>query len=58
MLVDEHGAAIFSTVERTFVSSGVRFTNPMAMLLEVTGGKIVKMHLYEDTRTIADAYYG
>jgi uncharacterized protein len=58
ILVDERGAAIFTTVERTFTSSGVRFTNPMAMLLEVSAGEIVKMHLYEDTRTIAGAYYG
>jgi uncharacterized protein len=58
VLADEHGAAIFTTVERTFASSGVRFTNPIAMLLEVTGGEIVKMHLYEDTHTLASAYHG
>ena len=58
ILIDGDGAAIFTTVERTFASSGLSFTNPMVMLLEVGDAKIVKLHMYEDTRTIANAYYG
>jgi ketosteroid isomerase-like protein len=56
ILIDGNNAAVFSTFEHTSAKTGRSFTNPMAMLLEVSDGKIVKMHLYEDTAMVKDAF--
>jgi hypothetical protein len=40
------------------VSTGRTMQSPMAMHLEVADGKIVKMHLYEDTWVVSKAFFG
>jgi ketosteroid isomerase-like protein len=56
ILVDGDDAVVFATFRRTFADSGRSFANPEAMHLEVRGGQIVRMHLYEDTGMVRDAY--
>jgi uncharacterized protein len=57
IVIDGSDAVVFATFQRTFAKTGRSFTNPEAMLLEVCDGKIVKMHLYEDTAIVRDAFF-
>jgi ketosteroid isomerase-like protein len=56
VLIDGDDAVVFGTFHRTFVSTGRSFDNPEAMHLAVADGKIVRMHLYEDTGMVRDAF--
>jgi hypothetical protein len=56
ILIDGDDAVVFGTFHRTFVKTGRSFDNPEAMHLLVSDGKIVRMHLYEDTGMVRDAY--
>ena len=56
ILIDGDDAVVFGTFHRTFVKTGRSFDNPEAMHLEVRDGKIVTMHLYEDTAMVRTAY--
>ena len=58
VLVDGDDAVVLGTFHRTFVKTGQSFDNPEAMHLAVSDGKIVRMHLYEDTAMVRDAYVG
>jgi uncharacterized protein len=56
VIIDGDDAVVLGTFHRTFVKTGRSFDNPEAMHLLVSGGKIVRMHLYEDTGMVRDAY--
>ena len=47
---------LLAVFTHTAVASGKEFTTPVAMHLMVEGGRIVGMHLYEDTLTVAEAF--
>ena len=56
ILIDGDDAVVFGTFHRTFVKTGRSFDNPESMHLQVSEGQIVRMHLYEDTAMVIDAY--
>ncbi|MBE1489403.1 nuclear transport factor 2 family protein [Plantactinospora soyae] len=58
IVVEGNDAVIIATATHTFAGSGTRFTTPMIMHLTVDGGKIVRLHLYEDTHLVARAFSG
>ena len=55
-VVDEGDVILLGTFTHTIASSGRRFTTPSAMHLVVEDGKIIRMHLYEDTLVIEQAF--
>lgn len=55
-LVDGNDVVLLGTFTHTIASSGREFTTPSAMHLAVEDGRIVRMHLYEDTLVIAQAF--
>jgi ketosteroid isomerase-like protein len=56
VLIDGDHAVVFGTFHRRFTKTGRSFDNPEAMHLQVIGGQIVRMHLYEDTAMVIDAW--
>lgn len=56
VVVDGGDVVLLAVFTHTVVASGKEFTTPVAMHLVVEGGRIVRMHLYEDTLTVAEAF--
>jgi hypothetical protein len=56
VLVDGDDAVIFSTFEHTVKKNGRPLRTPAAMRLHIDNGLIIKMHLYEDTAAVRDAF--
>ncbi|MFE9603304.1 nuclear transport factor 2 family protein [Streptomyces hokutonensis] len=56
LVVDGGDVVLLAVFTHTAVASGKEFTTPVAMHLVVEGGRIVRMHLYEDTLTVAEAF--
>jgi ketosteroid isomerase-like protein len=57
VLVEGDDAVVLSTFRHTVKRNGHTFTTPSAMRFHVTNGKITKMHLYEDTAAVRDAFF-
>ncbi|MFE9812843.1 nuclear transport factor 2 family protein [Streptomyces sp. NPDC005227] len=55
ILVDGDEAALFGRFTHTVKSTGRRFTTPVAFHLTVRDGRIERLHLFEDTLTVAQA---
>ncbi|MFF1695072.1 nuclear transport factor 2 family protein [Streptomyces sp. NPDC058257] len=55
VLVDGDEAALFGRFTHTVKSTGRRFTTPVAFRLTVRGGRIERLHLFEDTLAVARA---
>ena len=55
-IVDGGDVVLLAVFTHTAVASGKEFTTPVAMHLVVEGGRIVRMHLYEDTLIVAEAF--
>jgi uncharacterized protein (TIGR02246 family) len=53
ILVDGPDAVILAQFTHTVQATGRRFSTPVAMHLTVEHGKLVRMHLYEDTHLVA-----
>ena len=56
VIVDGGDVVLLAVFTHTAVASGKEFTTPVAMHLGIEGGEIVRMHLYEDTLTVAEAF--
>ncbi|WP_221357231.1 nuclear transport factor 2 family protein [Streptomyces beigongshangae] len=56
IIVDGGDVILLWIFTHTVASSGKEFTTPSAMHLVVEDGEIVRMHLYEDTRVVAQAF--
>lgn len=56
LIISGEDAVIFADFTHTAASTGRVFQTPVTMHLTVTGGKIVGMHLYEDTLAVATAF--
>ena len=56
LLVDGERAVVLGRFTRVAKSTGRTYITPVAMHLQVAGDKIVKLHLYEDTFVVAEAY--
>ncbi|MFJ9719254.1 nuclear transport factor 2 family protein [Streptomyces sp. NPDC101213] len=55
-IVDGGDVVLLAVFTHTAMASGKEFTTPAAMHLTVEDGRIVRMHLYEDTLTVAEAF--
>jgi uncharacterized protein len=56
VVIDGNDAVIFVTFGHTVAKNGKRFTTPAALHLTVEKRQIVRMHLYEDTLAVYDAF--
>ncbi|GIF64826.1 hypothetical protein Ais01nite_28610 [Asanoa ishikariensis] len=56
VVIDGAEVVVLGTFAHTAVSTGKRFETPVAMHLTVTEGKIVRLHLYEDTLAVSKAF--
>ncbi|MGW1840553.1 nuclear transport factor 2 family protein [Streptomyces sp. NPDC002067] len=56
VLVDGGDAVLLAVFTHTVAANGEEFTTPVAIHLAVEDGRIVRMHLYEDTLTVAGAF--
>jgi uncharacterized protein len=56
VVIDGGDAVIFVTFGHTVAKNGKRFTTPAALHLTVEKGQIMRMHLYEDTLAVYDAF--
>lgn len=57
MIVEDGDVMLLGTFTHTILASGKEFTTPSAMHLLVEDGEIVRMHLYEDTLTVDQAFH-
>ncbi len=57
IVVEGDNAVIFANFRHTVKSNGRILTTPVAMRLRVEDGQITKMHLYEDTNAVRDAFF-
>ncbi|MEU2554626.1 nuclear transport factor 2 family protein [Streptomyces sp. NPDC013313] len=55
-IVDGGDVVLLAVFTHTAAPTGKEFTTPVAMHLAVEDGRIVRMHLYEDTLTVAEAF--
>lgn len=56
VVVDGGDVVLLAVWTHTVAATGKEFTTPAAMHLVVEDGRIVRMHLYEDTLTVAAAF--
>jgi ketosteroid isomerase-like protein len=56
LLVDGDHAVMLGRFTRVATGTGRRYVTPVAMHFQVAEDKIVKLHLYEDTLAVAQAY--
>jgi ketosteroid isomerase-like protein len=55
IIVDGGDVVLLAVFTHTVEANGKEFTTPTAIHLTVEGDRIVRMHLYEDTLTVAEA---
>ncbi|MEU5253797.1 nuclear transport factor 2 family protein [Streptomyces longwoodensis] len=55
-IVDGSDVVLLAVFTHTAAPTGKRFTTPVAMHLTIEDGRIGRMHLYEDTLTVAEAF--
>ncbi|MHC3471039.1 nuclear transport factor 2 family protein [Streptomyces sp. 7R007] len=56
IIVDGGDVMLLGVFTHTVAATGREFTTPSAMHLVVEGGEIVRMHLYEDTLSVDQAF--
>ncbi|MFE6888326.1 nuclear transport factor 2 family protein [Streptomyces sp. NPDC057694] len=56
VIVDGGDVVLLAVFTHTAAATGKEFTTPAAMHLLVENGRIVRMHLYEDTLTVEEAF--
>jgi ketosteroid isomerase-like protein len=56
VLISGNDGVIFAHFTHTAAPTGRVFQTPVALQLEVSGGKIVTLHLYEDTLAVSNAF--
>lgn len=57
LVISGDEAVVFAVFTHKAVSTGTTFQTPVAMHDTVNGGKIVAMHLYEDTWAVSNAFF-
>jgi ketosteroid isomerase-like protein len=56
VVIDGDDAVVFSIFSHTVIKNGRRLNNPAALHLTIANGQIVRMHLYEDTLAVHEAF--
>ncbi len=57
IIVLDDDAVIFATFSHTAASTGRTFQTPVALHLAIRDGQITKLHLYEDTWLVSNAFF-
>ncbi|MFD7288713.1 nuclear transport factor 2 family protein [Streptomyces sp. NPDC059863] len=57
-IVEDGDVMLLASFSHIIAASGKRFTTPAALHLVVEDGRIVRMHLYEDTLVVDLAFHG
>jgi ketosteroid isomerase-like protein len=56
VVINGDDAVVFSSFSHTVAKNGKRLNTPAAMHLTIANGQIVRMHLYEDTLAVHEAF--
>jgi uncharacterized protein len=56
VVIDGDDAVVFSSFSHTVARNGKRLNTPAALHLTIANGQIVRMHLYEDTLAVREAF--
>jgi ketosteroid isomerase-like protein len=56
VVIDGDDAVVFSHFTHTVARNGKRLSTPAALHLTIANGKLVRMHLYEDTLAVHEAF--
>ena len=56
VMIDGDDAVVFSSFSHTVAKNGRRLHTPAALHLTIANGQIVRMHLYEDTLAVHQAF--
>ena len=56
VLVDGDSGVVFATIANASAATGRPFETPVAMHFETSAGEIVKLHLYEDSWAVSNAF--
>jgi ketosteroid isomerase-like protein len=56
IVIDGDEAVVFSSFTHTVARNGKRLSTPAAMRLTIANGQIVRMHLYENTLAVHEAF--
>jgi uncharacterized protein len=56
VVVDGDEAVVFSRFSHTVEKNGRRLETPAALRLTIANGQIIRMHLYEDTLAVDEAF--
>jgi uncharacterized protein len=56
-VVSGNEVVLFASFQHTVGSNGRSYTTPVALHLTITGSKIVRLHLYEDTWIVSRAFF-
>jgi hypothetical protein len=56
VVINGDDAVVFSSFSHTVAKNGKKLNTPAAMHLTIANGQIVRMHLYEDTLAVHEAF--
>ena len=56
LVIDGDDAVVFSSFSHVVAKNGKRLNTPAALHLTIANGQIVRMHLYEDTLAVHEAF--
>jgi uncharacterized protein len=56
IMIDGDDAVVFSSFTHTVARNGKRLTTPAALHLTIANGQIMRLHLYEDTLAVYQAF--
>lgn len=56
IMVDGDDAVVFSRFTHTVARNGKRLNTPAALHLTIANGQVIRMHLYEDTLAVHEAF--
>jgi uncharacterized protein len=56
VVIDGADAVVFSRFSHTVAKNGRRLETPAALHLTIANGQVIRMHLYEDTLAVHDAF--
>ncbi|MER8072142.1 nuclear transport factor 2 family protein [Streptomyces sp. NPDC094034] len=57
-IIEGGDVVLLATFSHIIAASGKRFTTPASLHLVIEDGQIVRMHLYEDTLIVDQAFHG
>jgi ketosteroid isomerase-like protein len=57
ILIDGEDAVALGSFSHVAITTGERFTTPVALHMRVKDGKVTRLYLYEDTYAVAKAFH-